>query len=433
MNIEEIKRVIVDQKEGIETIFKDEKIVGRGVPHEKLRSYLDYPNILAILGPRRSGKSILSLLLLRDKPYGYVNFDDERLIGLEARDLNKVLQGIYELFGNDLDFLIFDEIQNIPGWELFVTRLRQTKRIIISGSNAKLLSMELSTHLTGRYIDFILTPFSFCEFLMFKEVFFGKEELYSTAKIAEIKKRLEEYIELGGFPEAYKFGKPIVSKIYGDIINKDILSRYTVRHTSAFRELARYLISNFGCEMSFSKLRSVFSIKNLHTVKNYVDYLTTSYLIFLLERFSFKLKHQAIAPRKVYCIDTGIINSLAFQFSENKGRLIENLVAVELHRRKNYLGNNLEIYYWKDHSGREVDFVLKEGRDIKQLIQICYHLREISIKERELKTLIKAGQELKCKDLLVITWDEEGEERLNSAVVRSVPLWKWLLESQILI
>lgn len=427
MNLEEIKKVITDQREDWETLLKKERIIQRDVPSDRMISMLSRPNILALLGVRRCGKSVLALSLLEGKTYGYVNFDDERLAGIQAKNLNGLLEAFYELYGRDLDTFVLDEIQNIDGWELFVTRLRRTKKVIITGSNANLLSEELSTHLTGRHVDFTLYPFSFREFLAFRESLFTKEDLYSTANIATVKKLLDEYLELGGFPEAYTFGRAILSRIYGDIINKDVVNRYRIRHVSIFREMAKYLVSNFGKEQSFNKLKSVFSIKHLQTVRNYADYLASSHLIFFLERFSFKLKHQFIAPRKVYCIDTGIINSIAFQLSENRGRLIENAVAVELLRRKSYF-DNTEIYYWKDHSGREVDFVIKEGPKVTSLVQVCYYLQDAATKEREIKALIRAGEELGCKELIVVTWETQGEEKPGHPPVRYVPLWKFLLQ-----
>lgn len=389
------------------------------MPEEALLKALKYPNILALLGVRRSGKSILSLMLMKGKKYGYINFDDERLFGIEAKDLNKVMQAFYELHGTDLEYLIIDEIQNITKWELFANRLRRTKKVILTGSNAKLLSGELATHLTGRYIDFTLYPFSFKEFLKLK----GEQiDFYSTKSIAEIKKMLEEYIKIGGFPEAQKFGLKMISRIYGDIIRKDIILRYGIRNKKTFSEIAKYLTSNFSNEITFRKLKDISSIKSVHTIKNYVDYLHSSYLLFLLKRFSFKLKEQMIAPKKVYCVDTGIINSIAFKFSEDKRRFMENLVAIELFRRKSYFDKE-EVYYWKDYQQREVDFVIKEGEKIKGLIQVSYASGKDEIEKREIKGLIKTSEEMSCKNLKIITWDYEGE----IGEIKCMPIWKWLV------
>ncbi len=427
MNIDDLKRVIVEQREEIDEILSKEKIIERELPAGELLKSLTHPNILVISGIRRSGKSILSLCLLKRESYGYINFDDERLASIETEDLNRVLQAFYELYGDRLDYLIFDEIQNIPGWQLFANRLRRTKRIILTGSNANLLSGELATHLTGRYLDFILYPFSFREVLKLKDMAFDADSLLSTRNIATIKNLMNEYLILGGFPEAYKFGKAIISKVYSDIIARDILFRYRIRDKMTFRELSKYLVSNFAQEAVFARLSKTFAIKDVHTVRNYVGYLGNSYLIFLVEKFSFKLKQQILAPKKIYCLDTGLINSVAFQFSDNKGRLMENAVAVELQRRKAYFNRDLEIYYWKDYSGREVDFVLKEKQRVKNLLQVSYDLNDISVKEREFRSLIAASEELGCDQLTVITWEEEREEKYKGKKIQIVPLWKWLL------
>ncbi|MBU4057032.1 ATP-binding protein, partial [Patescibacteria group bacterium] len=317
MEIERIKKVIVDQKEEISEFFQREKIIAREIGMEKLRKFLKYPNILVITGPRRSGKSTLATQIFKEERYGYLNFDDERLAGFSADDFSAAIQAFYDLYGENLACFIFDEIQNIAGWELFISRLRRTKKIVITGSNAKLLSGDLATHLTGRYLESILYPFSFREFLKFKKIEIKKEDFYSTKKISRTKKHLNEYLAAGGFPEIFKFGSAIVGKIYDDVITKDILLRYGIKNKNAFRELSNYVISNFAQEISYANLGHIFSIKNVHTVKNYIEYLSSSFLILMLSKFSYKLKQQFITSKKAYGIDTGLVNSVAFQFSEN--------------------------------------------------------------------------------------------------------------------
>lgn len=391
---------------------------------------------MLILGIRRCGKSILSWQILKERiPFPYINFDDERLIGFRAQDFDRLLQAFYELYG-DFEYIILDEPHNIKGWELFVNRLRRTKKVIITGSNSKMLAGELATHLTGRYIDFVLFPFSFREFIKFKNFSFQKKDFYSIKKIGLLKKLLEEYLKTGGFPESYFFGREILVRIYADIIEKDVLKRYKVKKKTTFKEASKYLISNASSDFSLNKLKNVFGIKDIHTMKNWLSILEDGYLIFVLERFSFKLKEQAIAPKKIYCVDTGLANVIGFRFSEDKGKMIENLVAVELLRRKNYWHNNWEIYYWKNYQQNEVDFVIKEGQKIKQLIQVCYDIENFKTKEREIKSLIKASKNLGCDDLLIIAWDYESEEKIlsssadrNEKEIKFVPLWKWLLLS----
>jgi len=427
MNTTEIKRIIQDQEIERIKLLEREKIIERDLNKENILNALSVPNILAIVGIRRCGKSVLSWNLLEGVNFGYMNFDDESLYGISAKDLNTVLKAFYELYG-DINFIILDEIQNVVGWELFANRLRRTKKVIITGSNSNLLSGDLSTHLTGRHSDFELFPFSFKEFLNYNnfKLEYAKKYEYSTEVAAKLENSLEQYISLGGLPEAYSL--PNMAKtIFSDIIQKDVIRRYRIRDISVIENLASYLISNFSTEITFNKLKNIFSIGKIETLKNYVKYLQDAYLIIILERFSFKLKQQIIAPKKVYCIDTGIVSSIAFRFTEDRGKFIENIVVVELLRRKSYFQSDIEVYYYKDHQQREVDFVVKVGHVVKLLIQVCCDIDDHSTKEREITSLIKASSELRCKNLLVITWDYEGEEEFEGKFIRFIPLWKWLL------
>ena len=425
MQREEFKKIIIDQNQEIKQIFENEKLIKRDIP--ELNKFLKHPNILAILGIRRCGKSILSNQLLMDKNYAYVNFDDERFINMKTKDLNILLEALYEIFGKELEYFLFDEIQNIDGWELFVTRLRRTKRIIITGSNAKLLSGELATHLTGRYIDFVLLPFSFQEHLILMGIKIKENKNYTTAEISELKKDLGEFIQHGGMPEIYKFGRSILPKIYKDIILKDAVVRYRIRHRNTLGELAKYLVSNFACEFTFNKLKNITNVKNIHTVKNYVEYLSSIYLIFVLERYSPKLKSQILAPKKVYCMDTGVANSIGFSVSENKGLLMENLVAIELFRKISYWDPGYEVYYWKDHRQNEVDFIIKEGTSVRELIQVCYDISNLDTKKREFEALYLASKQLKCKKLTLINMDIDEKINYKDIEISCIPLWKWLL------
>jgi len=417
------KTIIKEQREEIESIEKKERIIEREL-FIKSKKFLLYPNTLVITGIRRCGKSIFSYLLAKKKKFGYINFDDERLSETKTEDLNKILQAFYELY-DDIEYIILDEIQNVEKWELFVNRLRRTKKVIVTGSNSELLSGELATHLTGRYIDIMLSPFSFREFLRFNQMV--ELKAYTTKEKAKILKLLDKYLRLGGFPEVNKFGKMILVRIYNDIITKDILLRRKIKKIEEIKKLAKYLITNFCQETTYSKLAKILSIKQVSTISNLISYLEQSFLIFKLERFSFKLKQQFIAPKKFYCIDSGIIDAIAFKFSGNIGYFMENSVAVELQRKKS-LNPLTEIYYWKNHQQNEVDFVVKYGKKIKQLIQVTYASSKDEIKEREIKSLIKASIELKCNDLLIITSDYEEKEKIKSKTIKFVPLWKWLLE-----
>ena len=305
----DFQSIIKEQRQELERIRREERIIEReGLKEAK--AYLSHPNILIITGIRRCGKSIFSYLLEKDNKSAYINFDDERLAGLKTEEFNKILEAFYALYG-DIDYIVLDEIQNAQSWELFVNRLRRTKKIILTGSNSNLLSGELATHLTGRHIDIRLFPFSFKEFLDFKS--FQREKAYTTEEKARIVSYLKEYISFGGLPEAYKFGKAIVVKIYEDILTKDILLRYNVRKINEFKDFARYVISNSASEITYSRLSKILGIKHVSTISNWISYLENTFLIFKLERFSFKLKLQFLAPKKIYCYDTGIIDSIGFK------------------------------------------------------------------------------------------------------------------------
>ncbi|MBI2003973.1 ATP-binding protein [Candidatus Pacearchaeota archaeon] len=419
----DIKEIIREQRKEIEEIEKREKIIFRE-SLDKARNFLKYPNILVITGIRRCGKSIFSYLAEKDKKFGYINFDDERIIDLKSESLDKVLQSFYELYGK-VEYIILDEIQNIPKWELFANRLRRTKKIIITGSNSKLLSGELATHLTGRHLDIQLFPFSFKEFLNFKE--FKIQQAYTSEEKSQIKNYLEEFLKNGGFPESYKFGGQAVIKVYDDILTKDILLRYNIKKINELKQLGKYVLSNSSEEISYSRLAKLLGVKHVSTISNWISYFKEAFLIFELERFSFKLKQQFVAPKKIYCVDTGLVNLIGFKFSENKGKIIENAVAIELYRRKSQ-DYNLGIYYWKDHQQRETDFVLKKRNKVKQLIQVSYVNSKENIKEREITSLLRASKDLKCNNLLVISWDYDGEIKREKKTIKIISLWRWLLE-----
>lgn len=415
MQIEILKRVITDQRKEFDSML-DNHIINRA-KLDYVMPFLKHPNIVVILGVRRAGKSVFTGLLARKlkQEFAYINLDDDRLIGLKAEDLDKLLQAFYELY-NDVELIILDEIQNIEGWELFANRLRRTKKVIITGSNSNLLSGELATHLTGRYIDFTLYPFSFREFLDFEP------NVNLTQDIAKSKSRLSSYMQGSGFPEFKKFGSNIIERIYDDIINKDCLNRYNIKNIKTFKELANYLISNFSNEITYSKLSRIFNIKDVHTTKNYIEYLKEAFIIISLDRFSYKLKQHFIAPKKVYVIDHGICNFLAMRNSKDIGKIMENIVCVELLRKKT-TDHNIELFYWKDYQQNEVDFVIKKEQKINELIQVCYDLSEIKTKNREGNSILKASKELRCKNLTIITWDYENKEN----GMKYIPLWKWLL------
>lgn len=424
MDKETIRLVVADQRLNIEERFKNNGIINRESADSIV---LKGHGALVILGVRRSGKSTLSEQMFLGSKFGYINFDDERLLGTTKDDLNTILQAFYELYGSDLNNIILDEVQLVAGWEPFVSRLRDTKKVIVTGSSSKLLGGELATRLTGRHVDLLLFPFSFHEYLTYRH--WSIPKVFSTKDRAEVVRMLDEYILSGGFPEQFTQGRQIIRNIYNDIITKDVVIRHRIKHIDDLRQVARFLVSNSAKEFTYSSLRSITTVKNLITLSNWVRYLEEAYLLFAVERFSYKLKQTILAPKKIYCVDSGIIGEVSPEPRGNKGRLMENVVAIELIKRGKNEGSS-EVFYWKDHAGREVDFVVKRGRGVSQLVQVTYASSREALDDRELNSLLAASRELRCNDLLVVTWDYESSSVAGGKKVIFLPLWKWLLDSR---
>jgi predicted AAA+ superfamily ATPase len=393
------------------------------------RNFLRDDLIKIITGPRRAGKSVFAILLLKDENFAYLNFDDENL--LKATNYDEILKTTLEVYPES-KFIFFDEIQNLENWELFVNKLhRRGYNLILTGSNAKLLSQELATVLTGRYVSVEVFPFSFKEFLDAKN-FQIKDEYIEIPEVrGKILNYLEEYVKNGGFPEIIVKGvdtEIYLETLFDAILFKDIVKRYKVRFPQKIYDLAIYLISNFCAEFSFTKIKNILEFRSTYTVQNYFNYLQEAYLFFALNRFSFKMKEQIKAPKKVYLTDNGFIMAKAFQFSSNTGKLMENLIFIDFLKRGYKV--NESIFYYKTRNGKEVDFILREGLKINKLIQVCLNIEDIKVKKREEKSLIEASGELKCDDLVIITWDIKDEVVRNNKKIKLIPLWKWLLMSE---
>ncbi|MFH0796621.1 MAG: ATP-binding protein [Candidatus Omnitrophota bacterium] len=421
MEKQHLKNIITDQRESLQEQFKTEKIVLReGL--ERCKQYLNAPNILLISGMRRAGKSFFSHLLVGGHKYAFINFDDERLIGLKTKDLNTILESFYELY-DGFEFIILDEVQNVKGWELFVNRLRNKYRIIITGSNANLLSAELATHLTGRFISFNIFPLSFKEFLRFNSFDPGENSTHSTRVRSQLSVLFSKYLAEGGIFDYYKFGKEFTRNLFNSVITKDIVVRYRVKYANALEELALLLVNYFTSKISLRNLSRHLNIKSSHTVKEYLNYLENSFLIFSISRFSYKIKEQTSTFKKIYVSDNGIINSLSFNFSENRGKLLENLVAVEL-KRKSIL-EDFEIFYW-DNPNAECDFIIKKGRKIVSALQVSSEIN-LQNRKREVSGLLRALKEFRLKEGTIITESSEEEISENGFKIKVIPAWKWLL------
>ncbi|MBU1030952.1 MAG: ATP-binding protein [Nanoarchaeota archaeon] len=373
--------------------------------------------IKVIIGPRRAGKSFFAMHELKN--FGYANFDDEILV--EVEDYNDVVEAIKELYDNP-KVLFLDEIQNLPKWELFVNRLqRQGYNLIVTGSNSNLLSKELATHLTGRHSTTIVFPFSFKEYLNF-----FNEELTESEK----KSKLISYLKNGGYPEPLVKDldyQNYLTTLFDSILFKDIIKRHNIKYPKGLEELSRLLISNFANLTSYNKLKDLLGINSVHTIKKYVSYLEEAFMVFELKRFSFKVKEQEKSNKKIYIIDNGLITAKSFEFSNNVGKLYENAVAIELHKKE--LKKEIEIYYYSKNY--EVDFVVKKGRKIDQLIQVCYDANDERTKKREIRGLLHASKELKCENLIIITENQEKTEKSEwfglKGTIKFIPLWKYLL------
>lgn len=415
-----IRDVILTQKREVEKKL-NEKYIERKVDYNKFNNDL----IKVIIGPRRSGKSLLGINILKKyKKFGYVNFDDERLTDIKNYD--EIINNVDSIYNNP-EVILFDEIQNLNNWELFVNRLYKIgKNIILTGSNSKLLSRELASHLTGRHISIPILPFSFSEYLKLFE-----SELTSL----EIKNKVSDYIEYGGYPEPLvkKIDiKEYLSTLFDSIIYKDIVKRYNIRNPAGIDELAIYLISNIAKEFSYNTLTKITKCSSVKTVEKYLGYLEEAFLFFKIPKFSYKLKEQITANKKIYCIDNGLIYSKAFKFSMDIGKLYENIIAILL--KKKELNNELNFYFWKNNQNEEVDFVIKKGTKVESLIQVAYNLNAPKTLEREKRALVKAKKELACNNLYIINYEIEKEEIFKwygeKAKIIYVPLWKWLLENE---
>jgi predicted AAA+ superfamily ATPase len=420
-----LREIVADQAEERESFYENEKIIER----EQLDFWKDFVRsklVKVTMGARRSGKTVFTHLLLRDRKYASVNFDDERLAFADREDLNSLLEVLYQHYG-DFGELLLDEVQNIPGWELFVNRLQRSKiNLFITGSSANLLSKELSTHLTGRTIQIEMFPFSFREFLDWKGL---KTPGTTTRGKAAVKRHLEEYMRTGGFPEVVKrpeIASTYLSSLYSSTIARDIISRHNIRFVKTFKEMSSTIISNFSNLITYNKLKNTHDIRSVHTAKNYVDHLAEAYLVHLVEKYSPKPKEVVNSPKKVYVNDCGLINAISHSVSENRGRLMENIVYLDLMRKRS-VDRALEIYYWKDYQNKEIDFVLRRGKNIVSLIQVTDASGGDDVEKREMQSLLRGAEMLKCKDLKIITRDYDEEKRIGNRKIAFIPLWEWLL------
>ena len=396
-------------------------------PYLTRRSSQDFDTLLnshlikLITGPRRVGKSTQALLMLRDKNFAYLNFDSQPL--LDAWDANLVMRMLDDVYPG-YDYLLLDEVQNLDAWDMWVSELyRQGKNLIITGSNAKMLSSEMATVLTGKYLQVEMLPFSL------EELFdWNKLDLHHlmSEQDAECKVLTDDYLRNGGYPEVVasrQLVRSYLDTLFDSIVWKDVAKRHNVRNITDLNNLAVYLVSNFCNPLSANELSEELGLSSVNTTKKYMDYLHEPYLFYYLSRYNNKLKLMKKAPRKVYVVDNGFVAAKAFSVTENLGRLLENQVFIELVRR----GYDTEktMFYYRSRNDKEVDFVLRQGAHIERLVQVCYDMNSPKTEKREVDAIVECAGELKCDNLTIVTYDDERTIEKDGYKINVVPIAKF--------
>lgn len=414
--------ILADQQEEMEE--RAEETLCRRPEERKID--LKSTQAQAVIGVRRSGKSTLCYQALHSMgvKYAYADFDDERLINLQADQLNDVLEILYKIYG-DFNYLLLDEIQNVEGWHLFVNRmLRKKMHIIITGSNAKLLSSELATFLTGRNKEIPLYPFSFKEFCIMKEV----DTDHRTTKAEGFRRAaFDEYSKQGGFPEllVIEDNEGYVNTLVENILKRDIEKRFKIVYKAAFEQMAHHLLNVSPTIVVTTDLADLFHFKSEHTAKNYVDYLKQAYMLIGVQKYSPKSKQRTV-QEKVYAVDVAMMDQRENAFAgENLGYRLETIVAVHLIRKCKMEGR--DVYYLNDRSG-ECDFVVCKGNRVEQCIQVSYDISADKTRKREINGLLLAAKQTKCKNLLLLT-DHDSEEICQGGhSIKVQPVYEWSLE-----
>lgn len=420
-----LKEIVLEQKQEFLNL-------PRGIPRDRLEDLskvFNTPQVIIIQGVRRCGKSTLLMQLLDtlSKPeINYLNFEDERLVSFDTSMFNQLLEIFHEVNGKQQLF-IFDEIQIIEGWELFIRRLHNSNnKIVITGSNANLLSQELGTKLTGRHLDIQLYPFSYAEFLRFQNYQLDENDFFITEKRGQLHKHFAEYLTEGGMPIYLQTRqRAVLSSLYGDIIIRDVVERYRIDNLKLFRELALFLLSNITSPITYTKLKEYFDLGSVNTIIKYLGYLENCYLLFFINPFSASFKKQINAPKKVYAICNAFIDKIGFHLSDNKGVLLENAVFLELKRRfKN-------IFYYKTQNDLEVDFLVYNHPKNAKLVQVTWSLISSKTRSREINALFKAMEETQLKEAFIFTESETETITKDNLTIHVIPVYQWLLSEHL--
>lgn len=414
-----MKTVILNQRK------ERDELMSR--PYLSRRNNLDIELLLSssliklITGPRRVGKSTQALLMLRDKNFAYLNFDNSSL--LELWDANIVLRMLDEVYPG-YEYILLDEVQNLDAWDLWVSELfRMGKNLVITGSNAKMLSSEMATVLTGKYIQVEMFTFSIEEFFDWNKLDIHNIKPEQDTESLVL---MDDYLRNGGYPETVasrQLTRSYLDVLFDSIVLKDVAKRHKVRNVTDLNNLAMYLISNYCNLISANDLTSELGFSSVNTTKKFLDYLREPYLFFYLHRYNNKLKLMKKAPRKVYVVDNGFVSSKAFSLSDNLGRLLENQVFVELMRR----GYDVEktMFYYRSRNDKEVDFVLRKGTYIECLVQVCYDMSSPKTEKREVDSIVECAGELKCDNLVIVTHNDKRIIEKDGYTINVVPVYEF--------
>lgn len=428
MNTEIIKKVIAEWLE--DKVLPP--LIKRDVPDLDLNQILE---IIAVAGPRRAGKTFYMYQLIQSllaqgncsrEDMLFVDFEDYRLVDFKDADMDSLFIAFQQVAGKAPTFLFFDEIQRLVGWSRVLRTLHNQNRfrIVITGSNASLLEREIATELRGRCRNILMMPFSFREFLRFHDISDAERTLLTPAR-GRVIKAFEQYLKEGGFPEVVKKEtlpekRELLQSYYQTIFYRDILERYNVKAKTLLEYVMRYSLNTFSDLFSISMLEKELKRHGLpgskQTISNYFGYLQEAFFLTAHDKFSYSPRQRIMNPKKIYLLDTGF-TMLSTDFSENRGKLLENAVAVELFRRR------VECFYYKGR--RECDFVVKEGTKIKAAIQVCWELTQKN-ESREFRGLREAMNALDIREGFILTNDEENELTFEGVKIQIMPVWKWL-------
>lgn len=418
-----VEQVLTEQYEELDTL----KYIDLCNRKEEDEVNLDSHLAQVVIGVRRSGKSTLCYNTLKSKnvKFAYANFDDERFTDMQTSDLNTVLEVLYKIYG-DFKYLFLDEIQNVNGWHLFVNRLlRQRMHILVTGSNAKLLSGELATHLTGRNAQIELYPFSFTDWCHCKKV-----DTKSMTTKAEAARRtaFDEYINQGGFPELMneKNKTRYIGNLVDNILKRDIEQRHKIKYKEAFEQLTHHLMNIAPVTVVESDLAPIVGLKSNHTVNNYIGFLKEAYLLLGIRKYATKSRER-VRAEKVYPIDVALMDGRKDAFvGDNLGWRLETIVYIELLRRNRPI--NRDIYYFKNTNGYEADFVVCKDNHVEEIYQVSYDISKDKTRKRELRGLLTASKETGCNNLYLITDFQREEFTIEDRLIRIIPAYDWLIE-----